>query len=64
MKEHTYCLHLAAFGCEQCKGAVESEIKKERERCAKLVEDLAGAYISEEIKCALGMAKTLIKTGR
>jgi hypothetical protein len=32
-------LHLAAFGCEQCKAIVRQEIEKERERCAKIAED-------------------------
>jgi hypothetical protein len=37
----TFCLHLAAFGCVECKAIVEGEIEKERERCAKLAEEFA-----------------------
>lgn len=45
-KSVTFCLHLAAFGCEQCKEIVHREIRlaveEERERAAKVVEDYCG----------------------
>jgi len=34
-----FCLHLAAFGCEQCKGIVKHEIEKERERCVRAIRE-------------------------
>lgn len=38
-KEFTVCLHLAAFGCEQCKAIIKQEIEKERARCLRLISD-------------------------
>lgn len=37
--EITYCLHLAAFGCEQCK-AVCKELTEERDRYKELLIDI------------------------
>lgn len=52
-----YCLHLAAFGCQQCKDIVEAEIQKERQRCLEIVQqqldyELAYGNIDSKAACS------------